>query len=110
MKGGRETRDVDAITLAKVCELLGAGEIMLNCIDMDGQGNGYDIPLVSAVQQAVGIPVIASSGAGAVQHFSEVFRETGVLAALAAGIFHRNEVRIEQVKQHLQDSGIPARN
>lgn len=110
VKGGRETRDVDAITLAKVCELLGAGEIMLNCIDMDGQGNGYDIPLVSAVQQAVGIPVIASSGAGAVQHFSEVFRETGVLAALAAGIFHRNEVRIEQVKQHLQDSGIPARN
>lgn len=110
VKGGRETRDLDAITLAKVCELLGAGEIMLNCIDMDGQGKGYDIPLVSAVQSAVGIPVIASSGAGAVHHFSEVFRETGVLAALAAGIFHRSEVKIEEVKRHLVAEGIPSRN
>ena len=110
VKGGRETRDLDAITLAKVCELLGAGEIMLNCIDMDGQGNGYDIPLVRAVQSAVGIPVISSSGAGAARHFSEVFRETGVLAALAAGIFHRNEVKIEEVKRHLVEEGIPSRN
>lgn len=56
----------------KACEDLGAGEVMLNCIDMDGQGNGYDLPLLAAVQAAVTIPVIASSGAGAVEHFSEV--------------------------------------
>ena len=71
---------------------MGAGEIMLNSIDMDGQGQGYDTQLLTAVQEACGIPIIASSGAGNVSHFSQVFRETDVPAALAAGIFHRNEV------------------
>jgi len=82
---------------------------MLNCIDMDGQGNGYDIALVRAVRDAVTIPVIASSGAGAVEHFSEIFRATDVPAALAAGIFHRNEVAIQSVKDHLKLEGIPFR-
>lgn len=82
---------------------------MLNCIDMDGQGKGYDIALINAVQSAVSIPVIASSGAGAVNHFSQVFSFTKVNAALAAGIFHRNEVSIQQVKAHLADSSIPTR-
>jgi glutamine amidotransferase/cyclase len=82
---------------------------MLNCIDMDGQGKGYDLDLISAVQAAVSIPVIASSGAGAVEHFSQVFRETGVMAALAAGIFHRSEVQIAEVKKHLLDTDIPVR-
>ena len=82
---------------------------MLNCIDMDGQGKGYDISLIAAVQAAVGVPVIASSGAGAPEHFSSVFRETGVMAALAAGIFHRHEVRIEDVKQHLAAASVPTR-
>lgn len=91
------------------CEDLGAGEIMLNCIDMDGQCQGYDIPLISAVQRAVSLPVIASSGAGAVEHFSEVFRLTDVSAALAAGMFHRNEVLISDVKHHLRDQSIPHR-
>jgi len=109
VKGGRETRDMDAVQLAKVSEILGAGEIMLNCIDMDGQGNGYDIALIRAVQNAVSIPVIASSGAGAVKHFEEVFRETAVNAALAAGIFHRNEVRIQDVKAYLSESNISVR-
>ena len=110
VKGGRETRPIDAVQLAACCEQLGAGEIMLNCIDMDGQGKGYDHSLIAAVQAAVTVPVIASSGAGAPVHFSSVFRETGVMAALAAGIFHRNEVRIQDVKQHLMDEGIPFRN
>lgn len=76
---------------------------------MDGQGNGYDLQLIQAVQSAVTIPVIASSGAGNVTHFSEVFEKTSVNAALAAGIFHRNEVSIQEVKKHLQDSKIECR-
>ena len=109
VKGGRETRNVDAVTVAKISELLGAGEIMLNCIDFDGQGNGYDKALITAVSNSVNIPVIASSGAGAVEHFSEIFNSTNVSAALAAGIFHRKEVPIQSVKQHLIASSIPCR-
>jgi glutamine amidotransferase/cyclase len=101
VKGGREGRDVDAITLARTCETLGAGEILLNCIDRDGTNAGFDIELIAAVSDAVGIPVIASSGAGCVDHFAEVFTRTGAEAALAAGIFHRREVPIQSVKQHL---------
>lgn len=103
IKGGREGRELDAITLAQVCEILGAGEILLNCIDRDGTNAGFDIELNAAVKNAVSIPVIASSGAGAVEHFLEVFNETGVESALAAGIFHRREVPIAAVKQYLKD-------
>ena len=109
VKGGREARDIDAVQLAKVSEILGAGEIMLNCIDFDGQGKGYDLALVLAVSSAVSIPVIASSGAGAVEHFSDVFAATPISAALAAGIFHRNEVKIQTVKEHLSSLHIPCR-
>jgi len=109
VKGGREARDICAVTLAKAVEQLGAGEIMLNCIDMDGQGQGFDIALMKAVSEAISIPVIASSGAGAVEHFTDVFTKTAVQAALAAGMFHRKEVEILAVKQHMRDHGIPAR-
>ena len=109
VKGGREAKDICAVTLAKSTEALGAGEIMLNCIDMDGQGNGYDLPLMRAVSNAVTIPVIASSGAGTGAHFVEVFSKTGVKAALAAGMFHRKEVEIEAVKSEMRSSGIAAR-
>ncbi|PRW58480.1 imidazole glycerol phosphate synthase chloroplastic [Chlorella sorokiniana] len=109
VKGGREGRDVDAVQLAQAVEDLGAGEILLNCIDCDGVGQGFDIELVAAVSDAVTIPVIASSGAGAPEHFSEVFQKTRAAAALAAGIFHRREVPIAAVKDHLNESGIPAR-
>ena len=104
VSGGREGSSVDAITLAQVCEKLGAGEILLNCIDRDGTNSGFDIELVDAVKRAVSIPVIASSGAGAVEHFSEVFARTGAESALAAGIFHRREVPISAVKAHLEKS------
>ncbi len=82
---------------------------MLNCIDMDGQGNGYDLLLIQAVQSAVTIPVIASSGAGNAKHFFDVFEKTSVNAALAAGIFHRNEVSIQQVKEYLLQNNVEVR-
>jgi glutamine amidotransferase/cyclase len=101
VKGGREGRNVDAITLAQVCETLGAGEILLNCIDRDGTNAGFDIELINAVRSAVSIPVIASSGAGCAEHFLDVFTQTKAESALAAGIFHRNEVPIQEVKRFL---------
>ena len=102
VKGGREGRDVDAVTLARACEQLGAGEILLNCIDRDGTNMGFDIELINAVKQAVRIPVIASSGAGCEAHFAEVFEKTDAESALAAGIFHRREVPISAVKAYLK--------
>ena len=102
IKGGREGRNVDAVTLARICEMMGAGEILLNCIDKDGTNSGFDIELINAVKQAVSIPVIASSGAGCEAHFLEVFTKTQAESALAAGIFHRNEVPIENVKSFLK--------
>jgi glutamine amidotransferase/cyclase len=102
IKGGREGRDLDVITLAQVCEKLGAGEILLNCIDRDGTNLGFDIELINAVKRAVSIPVIASSGAGCVEHFYEVFSRTEAESALAAGIFHRREVPIAEVKDYLK--------
>ncbi len=109
VKGGREGRDVDAVELAQGCEALGAGEILLNCIDKDGTNSGFDHELINMVRSAVSIPVIASSGAGKPDHFSEVFAATDAEAALAAGIFHRREVPIEAVKQHLRDKGVETR-
>ncbi|XP_020094365.1 imidazole glycerol phosphate synthase hisHF, chloroplastic isoform X1 [Ananas comosus] len=109
VNGGREGRPIGAYELAKAVEELGAGEILLNCIDCDGQGQGFDIDLIKLVSDAVTIPVIASSGAGVVEHFSEVFQKTSASAALAAGIFHRKEVPILSVKDHLLREGIEVR-
>jgi glutamine amidotransferase/cyclase len=109
VKGGREGRDVDVVELARTCAELGAGEILLNSIDRDGTGLGFDLELIESVKKTVSIPVIASSGAGRVEHFSEVFRETEVEAALAAGIFHRKEVPIAAVKEHLRQRGVEVR-
>jgi len=109
VKGGREGRDIDAVQLAKTCELLGAGEILLNCIDKDGTNSGFDHELIKQVRGAVSIPVIASSGAGSAQHFVDVFRETDVEAALAAGIFHRQEVPVSEVKEAMRKNGIETR-
>lgn len=109
VKGGREGRDVDAVQLAQVCQELGAGEILLNCIDKDGTNSGFDLELINQVKAAVSIPVIASSGAGRVEHFSEVFEKTAAEAALAAGIFHRCEVPIAAVKEHMRQRGIETR-
>ena len=86
IKGGRETRDLDVTQLVTAVEALGAGEVLLNAIDRDGQNNGYDLELIAMVKDAVNIPVIASSGAGRPAHFEEVFKATSVDAALGAGM------------------------
>jgi glutamine amidotransferase/cyclase len=109
VKGGREGRDIDVVQLVKVCQDLGAGEILLNCIDKDGTNSGFDLELITLVKKSVSIPVIASSGAGNAAHFVEVFEQTSTDAALAAGIFHRREVSIEEVKQAVQAAGIEIR-
>jgi glutamine amidotransferase/cyclase len=109
VKGGREGRDVDAVQLAQVCQKLGAGELLLNCIDKDGTNSGFDLELVKMIKEVVSIPVIASSGAGCPEHFAEVFSQTRVEAALAAGIFHRHEVEISAVKEHLRREHIEPR-
>ncbi|KAL3933665.1 MAG: hypothetical protein SGPRY_000191 [Prymnesium sp.] len=93
VQGGRAGSGLDVIQVTKAVEALGAGEILLNCIDNDGQNDGYDLELVRSVREAISIPVIASSGAGTPAHFEEVFKHTGVEAALAASIFHRNQAR-----------------
>lgn len=109
VKGGREGRDIDVVQLVKVCQELGAGEILLNCIDKDGTNSGFDLELIKLVKENVSIPVIASSGAGKAAHFVEVFEQTSTDAALAAGIFHRREVSIAEVKQAVQAAGIEVR-
>ncbi|WP_022666465.1 imidazole glycerol phosphate synthase HisHF [Desulfospira joergensenii] len=109
VQGGRRAMDLDAVSLAAACEELGAGEILLNCIDRDGTNSGFDLELVNAVRGHVTIPVIASSGAGCEEHFSQVFKKTSAEAALAAGIFHRQEVPIRAVKNHLAENKIEVR-
>lgn len=109
IKGGRETRDMDVVELVRAVEAMGAGEILLNCIDKDGTNSGFDLELIDQVKAAVKIPVIASSGAGNPAHFEEVFQKTKTDAALGAGMFHRGEYTVKQVKEHLQDQGLIAR-
>ncbi|RKP04937.1 hypothetical protein THASP1DRAFT_33242 [Thamnocephalis sphaerospora] len=107
--GGREARDLDARQLAVAVEALGAGELLVNCVDQDGTGLGFDHALLRNIRDAVRIPVVASSGAGCAAHFSNVFRVCDVDAALAAGIFHRREVAIAAVKEQLHRDGVPVR-
>ncbi|TXT03896.1 hypothetical protein VHUM_04319 [Vanrija humicola] len=109
ISGGRDVRDIDVIQLAKGVERLGAGELLINSVDRDGSGKGFDLDLIRLIREAVSIPVVASSGAGAPADFEEVFVKTGAEAALAAGIFHRDEVGIDHVKASLEKDGLPVR-
>ncbi|KAI9208621.1 uncharacterized protein BJ171DRAFT_561194 [Polychytrium aggregatum] len=109
VKGGREGRDFDVHQLVTACEAMGAGEVLLNCMDKDGTNSGYDLELIKDVKSSVRIPVIASSGAGKPAHFAEVFQVSNADAALAAGIFHRREVAIEDVKTYLSEHGYSTR-
>lgn len=109
VKGGRETRDLGAYELARAVEALGAGEILLNCIDKDGTNSGFDLELIRDIKSAVKIPVIASSGAGNPGHFTEVFTKTPTDAALGAGMFHREEYTVAQVKGALAKEGLVVR-
>jgi len=107
--GGRKPTGIDAIEWAARVEELGAGEILLTSMDADGTKDGYDVPLTRAVSEAVGIPVIASGGAGKPEHFYEAFAEAKADAALAASIFHYGEYSIMEVKEYLHERGVAVR-
>jgi glutamine amidotransferase/cyclase len=109
IKGGRETRDMDVVELTQAVEAMGAGEILLNCIDKDGTNSGFDLELIDQVKGAIKIPVIASSGAGNPGHFEEVFQKTKTDAALGAGMFHRGEYTVKDVKDFLVEKGLIVR-
>ncbi|KAK7416486.1 Histidine biosynthesis bifunctional protein hisB [Neonectria punicea] len=109
IKGGRETRDMDVVELVQAVEAMGAGEILLNCIDKDGTNSGFDLELINQVKSSIKIPVIASSGAGNPGHFQEVFEKTTTDAALGAGMFHRGEYTVKQVKDYLKEKGLQVR-
>jgi len=107
--GGRRPTGLDVVEWAKRVEALGAGEILLTSMDRDGTREGYDIELCRAVAEAVNIPVIASGGAGKVEHFYDVFMEGRVDAALAASLFHFREISIPELKRFLRERGITVR-
>ena len=107
--GGRVDVGIDAIEWAKKVESLGAGEILLTSMDCDGTKAGYDLELTKAVAESVSIPVIASGGAGIVEHFKEALTDGGADAALAASLFHYKELEIRQVKEYLREQGISVR-
>lgn len=107
--GGRLDTGIDAIEWAKKVDALGAGEILLTSMDCDGTKAGYDLALTRAIADAVSIPVIASGGAGTLEHFYDALTEGGADAALAASLFHYKELEISQVKDYLSDRGISVR-
>jgi cyclase len=108
-RSGQTAADRDAVEWAREAESRGAGEILLTSIDRDGTKAGFDCPLTAAVSTAVSIPVIASGGAGGLDHFVEVFTAGRADAALAASIFHYAETSVRSLKQHLREHGIPVR-
>ncbi len=107
--GGRIDTGLDAVEWAKKAAKLGAGEILLTSMDADGTKNGFDHELLNLICGAVSIPVIASGGCGKLEHFGDVFLETGADAALAASLFHYKELTVGQVKEYLKNQGIPVR-
>ena len=107
--GGRTNSGRDVIMWAREAEAKGAGEILLTSMDADGTKNGFDLPLTKAVVSAVKIPVIASGGAGRLEHFYDVFALSGADAALAASVFHYGEIPIPEVKKFLKQKGVQVR-
>lgn len=109
-RGGRTATGLDAIAWARACERHGAGEILLTSIDADGTRNGYDLALTRAVASAVHVPVVASGGAGNVQHVIDVFEEGGADAALLAGVLHDGTLALPDLKRALADAGVMVRS
>ena len=107
--GGRKPTGRDAVHWASEGVARGAGEILLTSMDRDGTKHGYDIELIEAVRAAVTVPVIASGGAGTIEHCVDALRPQRADAVLAASIFHRKEIEIEQLKRGLAAAGIPVR-
>ena len=109
LNGGRIPTGLDAVAWAKEAERRGAGEILLTSMDCDGQKTGYDLELTRAVSEAVGVPVIASGGAGKKEDFLELFHHKGIDAGLAAGIFHQKLLTIRDLKEYLNANGVEMR-
>ena len=109
LNGGRVPTGIDAVQWAQEAEERGAGEILLTSMDQDGQKTGYDVPLTRAVSEAVGIPVIASGGAGKAEHFLEVLTQGKADAVLAASLFHFNELPVPALKEYLREHHISVR-
>lgn len=108
-KGGREDTGIDAIAWAVKAASDGAGEIVLNSIDTDGVKNGFDLEMLDTLASRVQIPIVASGGAGNMEHFAELFTHQGIDAGLAASIFHTEQVEIRELKRFLFDKGVPMR-
>ncbi|MDP2938979.1 MAG: imidazole glycerol phosphate synthase subunit HisF [Candidatus Omnitrophota bacterium] len=109
INGGRTPTQKDAVLWAQEIAKLGAGEILLTSMDFDGTKDGYDLELTKKVSSAVNIPVIASGGAGSLEHFYEVLTKAGADAALAASLFHYREYTVKQVKDFLRQKGVAVR-
>ncbi|QQQ71667.1 imidazole glycerol phosphate synthase subunit HisF [Chryseobacterium indologenes] len=109
IKGGREATSLNTIEWAKQAEALGAGEILLTSMDGDGTKNGFDVQITKLVADEISIPVIASGGAGSMDDFVQVFNESRATGALAASIFHFNEIGIQELKQQLKQQKIEMR-
>ncbi len=105
LNGGRVNTGIDALEWAKQAEELGAGEILLTSMDCDGTKAGYDLELTRRVSENAGIPVIASGGAGTMEHFLDAFREGKADAVLAASLFHFREIEIKDLKKYLSENG-----
>ncbi|KMQ61577.1 imidazole glycerol phosphate synthase [Chryseobacterium angstadtii] len=109
VRGGRQVTALNTVEWAKECASLGAGEILLTSMDGDGTKSGFDVRITSLVSEAVNIPVIASGGAGSIDDFVQVFNETKATGALAASIFHFNEVPVQELKKQLKKQKIAVR-
>lgn len=109
IKGGREATELETLEWARRAEALGAGEILLTSMDGDGTKNGFDLGITKLVSERITIPVIASGGAGMADDFIKVFNETKATGALAASVFHFNEIRIQDLKQQLKTQKIEVR-
>ena len=107
--GGRNKTGIDVIEYAKKIEYNGAGEILLTSMDKDGTKNGYDVELTKLITDSLNIPIIASGGAGKLEHFKSIIEIGNASAILAASIFHFGEISINKVKSYLKSEGIPVR-
>jgi cyclase len=105
INGGYKNTGINLIDWCKTCERDGAGEILLTSMDGDGTQNGYDIPMMKAVVKSVGIPVVASGGAGEISHIVDVFQQTGCDAALVASLMHLGKATISQIREELERNG-----
>lgn len=107
--GGQQKTNLEAVSWAKKAVFLGAGELLITSMDCDGTKDGFDLRLYQTIGQAVNVPIIASGGAGIINDFIDVFKQTPVTGALAASVFHFKELTIPQVKQALSKEGVPVR-